>query len=133
MSRSNQLGVWLYRRTSGRTGGGAGRVLVLTVPGRRTGQPRTTCIGYVDTPEGMLVWGSAAGAKHDPDWFRNLRAAGAAEVEIGKQHSRVVARELADAERDAAWTTILEKSPGVARYEKKADRTIPVALLTAAS
>ena len=33
LSRSNRLGVWFYRRTSGAAGGGAAKALVLTVPG----------------------------------------------------------------------------------------------------
>ena len=133
LSRSNRLGVWFYRRTSGRAVGGAGKALVLTVPGRRSGQPRSTCMAYLDTEDGRLVWGTASGAPRDPDWFRNLRAAGRAEVEVGGGRTSVVARELLGAERDAAWATVLARRPGVARYASKAGRTIPVALLVPVS
>jgi deazaflavin-dependent oxidoreductase (nitroreductase family) len=133
LARSNRLGVWFYRRTSGRAGGGAGKVLVLTVPGRRSGQPIATCVAYLDVPEGRLVWGTASGAKRDPDWFRNLRAADTAVVEIGGLRLTVVPRELTGAERDSAWATVLERTPGVAKYERKAGRTIPVALLVTAA
>jgi hypothetical protein len=44
---------------------------------------------------------------------------------------RVPARELHGSERDAAWNdVILATLPGVAKYARKAGRTIPVAILT---
>ena len=57
MHLANRLGVVVYRRSGGRVGGrGAGGlpVLLLTVPGRRTGQPRTTPVGYFDYQGGHL-------------------------------------------------------------------------------
>jgi deazaflavin-dependent oxidoreductase (nitroreductase family) len=130
LSRSNSIGVWCYRRTSGAAVGGAAKALVLTVPGRRSGEPRSTCVAYLETTDGLLVWGTASGAPRDPDWFRNLRAASVADVQIGARRVAVVPRELLGAERDAAWATILARRPGVARYARKAGRVIPVALLT---
>ena len=47
---------------------------MLTSPGRRTGIPRSTCVRYLDTPEGYVVWGTGGGSR-GPDWFRNLQAA----------------------------------------------------------
>ena len=129
LSWSNRFGVWAYRRTSGRAGGGAAKALVLTVPGRRTGIPRSTCMSYVETPDGLLVWGSASGAPSDPDWFRNLRASERAEIQVGDLVKTVAPRELLGAEREAAWRIVLARRPGVARYERKAGRTIPVAVL----
>jgi deazaflavin-dependent oxidoreductase (nitroreductase family) len=133
LSRSNRLGVWGYRHTSGRAGGGATKALVLTVPGRRSGEPRSTCVAYLETADGLLVWGTASGAPRDPDWFRNLRAASAGEVQIGARRVAVVLRELLGQERDAAWATILARRNGVARYARKAGRVIPVALLVPVS
>jgi F420H(2)-dependent quinone reductase len=129
LSWSNRFGAWLYRRTAGRAGGGPGKSLVLIVPGSRSGRPIATCVGYLDTPDGKLVWGSASGAPRDPDWFRNLRATTTAEVQVGVSELRVVPRELVGEERDAAWSTILAQRPAVARYARKAGRTIPVAIL----
>lgn len=125
----NRIAVWLYRRTDGRLLG-AGKVLVLTVPGRRTGVPRSTCMRFLETPEGLVVWGTASGAPRDPDWFRNLRAAARAEVQVGRVTSQVHPRELLGAEREAAWQdTVLTRAPEVTRYARRAGRTIPVALL----
>ena len=129
LATGNRFGVWLYRRSSGRLMG-SDKVLVLTVLGRRTGQPRSTCIRYLHVPDGLLVWGSASGAPHDPDWFRNLRAGREAEVQLGRERHRVTAHELTGEERDRAWNdVVLALVPGVRRYERKAGRTIPVAVL----
>jgi deazaflavin-dependent oxidoreductase (nitroreductase family) len=125
----NRFGVWLYRRSGGRLLG-RDKVLVVTAPGRRSGVPRSTCVRFLDVPDGLLVWGTASGAPRDPDWFRNLRAAAEVEVQIGTRRFRVRPRELHGAERDAIWRdVVLHGVPAVARYESRAGRTIPVALL----
>lgn len=103
---------------------------MLTVPGRRTGLPRSAMVRYLDHDGGYLVWGTGSGSRTDPDWFRNLREAGEARVEIGAHGVRVHPEVLGGAERDRVWRdVILAQVPGVARYEAKAGRTIPVAAL----
>ena len=128
-----RIGVWTYRRFDGRVSGGNKKagVLMLTTPGRRSGLPRSSCVRFIEKPEGYLVWGTGSGARSDPDWFRNLRAAGTAEVQVGARRFLADARELTGAERDQAWDgVILATLPGVRRYADKARRTIPVAVLT---
>lgn len=73
----NRIGVWTYRVLDGRLSSASKdvHVLMLTSPGHRTGIPRSTCVRYLDTPEGYVVWGTGGGSPKDPDWFRNLRAA----------------------------------------------------------
>jgi deazaflavin-dependent oxidoreductase (nitroreductase family) len=125
----NRMAVWLYRRSDGRLVGG-GKVLMLTVPGRRTGLRRSTCMRFLETDGGLVVWGTASGAPRDPDWFRNLRAADAAEVQVGRDTIRVRPRELLGAEREAMWQgTVLARVPEVVRYARRAGRPIPVAVL----
>ena len=128
----NRCGVWMYRALDGRLAGG-GRdvhVLLLTTPGRRSGLPRSTCVRYLDTDGGLLVWGTGSGSPADPDWFQNLRAAETADVQVGAEHFPVRRRELLGAERDTVWRdVVLAQVPQVARYARKAGRTIPVAVL----
>ncbi len=128
----NRIGVWLYRRLGGRLSGGrsGARVLLITTTGRRTGVPRSTCVQFVETLEGPVVWGTGSGSPRDPDWFWNLRAAQVAEVQVGRDRFRARPQELTGAAREAMWTgTILARAPQVARYARRANRTIPVALL----
>jgi deazaflavin-dependent oxidoreductase (nitroreductase family) len=104
---------------------------MLTTPGRRTRRPRKTCVRYLETGDGLLVWGTGSGSRQDPDWFQNLRAAGAAQVRTRTDRFEVRARELLGAERDEVWRgTVLAEAPEVARFERKAGRTIPVAVLS---
>ena len=130
---SNRIGSWMYRRLNGRAMGGTkdAPVVMLTTAGRRTGTPRSTCVRAIRRPDGYLVWGTGSGSPRDPDWFRNLRAAGETDLQVRTERLRASARELHDTERDAAWNdVILATLPGVAKYARKAGRTIPVAMLT---
>ncbi len=129
----NRIGVWLYRVSKGRSPGGGkrARVLVITAPGRRTGLPRSTCVRFLGTPDGLVVWGSGSGSRRDPEWFRNLRAAKEVEVLVGPRRLRVRPRELVGEEREAIWNgVVLAQVPDVARYARRSGRTIPVAVLT---
>jgi len=127
----NKIAAWLYRVSRGRASSGADKVLVLTVPGRTTGYPRSTCVRYLVHEGGYLVWGTASGASRDPDWFRNLRATETASVQIGGIRRIVRRRELMGDEREQVWkVVVLGRVPTVGRYERRALRTIPVAVLT---
>ena len=59
----NKIGVWMYRAFDGRFASynKNAKVLMITTPGRRTGVLHSTCVRYLDTPEGLLVWGTASG------------------------------------------------------------------------
>jgi deazaflavin-dependent oxidoreductase (nitroreductase family) len=127
------LGVWLYRHSDGRiTGPSKGTTIgLLTVPGRKTGIPRTVAIGFFPDGSSYVVAGSGSGARQDPQWFRNLRAAAHAQIQIGATHIDADVRVAENSERDTLWhQVILAQDPWRRRYEKKAARVIPVAVLT---
>ena len=134
MRAGSRLAVRLYRWSGGRIGGravGGTPVLLLTVPGRKSGQPRTTAVGYFEHAGGYVVVGSAGGSHADPQWFKNLRAAPEAEVRIGTRTLRARTRELHGEERDAVWRdVVLTRTPAFGRYEEKTHRPMPLALLT---
>jgi deazaflavin-dependent oxidoreductase (nitroreductase family) len=129
----NRIGVWMYRTLDGRLSSGSKSVTVLmiTTPGRRTGTPRSTCVRYLDTADGRyVVWGTGSGSPTDPDWFRNLREVEVANVQIRDKRFQVVPRELLGEERDAMWkNVVLREAPEVVKFERRAGRTIPVAVL----
>jgi len=130
MRIGNRIGVWLYRVSEGRLPSGSTSVLMITTPGWRTATPRSTCVRYFESAEGFVVWGTGSGSKQDPDWFRNLRKAMVADVQIGARRLQCRPRELVDDERDAVWRDlVLARAPEVAKYAQKAGRTIPVAVL----
>ncbi len=128
----NRIGVWMYRRLDGRLSSGSKNVhvLMITTAGRRTGIPRSTCVRYLETPEGLVVWGTGSGSRRDPDWIQNLRRAPTSQVQVRDRQLVVRPRELLGDARDAMWhDTILAEAPEVAKYERKAGRIIPVAVL----
>lgn len=132
----NRAASWLYRRTSGRVGGSAKGipVLLLTVPGRMTGIPRTVPVAYFEHDNGYLITASAGGEKADPQWIHNLRAARQAQIHVGEHQYDVDARITDGAERQELWkSVVLERAPSFAKYEEKSGREIPIAHLTVRS
>jgi len=103
---------------------------MITTPGRRTGLPRSTCVRYLETADGLVVWGTGAGSRRDPDWFCNLRAAELADVQLRSRRLKAQPSVLLGEERDAVWSrVVLAEAPEVAKYARRAGRTIPVAVL----
>ena len=130
---ANRVGVWLYRVSKGRMANrsrGGSPVLILTVAGRKSGQPFSAPAAYFERDGGWLVVGSAAGLPQEPQWFKNLRATDTARVEIRDQRRNVAVRVLDGEERDDAFAQVLRENPGFADYESKSGRRMPVALLT---
>ena len=68
---------------------------------------------------------------HDPDWFRNLRKASVAMVQIGSGTFPASVRVLTGEERDTAFRdVVVAQVQRFADYEAKSGRTMPLALLT---
>ena len=128
----NRIGVWMYRTLDGRLSSGSKdvHVLMITTPGRRTGIPRSTCVRYLETADGLVVWGTGSGSPRDPDWFRNLRAADVADVQVRTERRQLRPRELIGPEREKLWKDlVLAEAPEVERYARRAGRNIPIAVL----
>jgi deazaflavin-dependent oxidoreductase (nitroreductase family) len=133
MAAGNNAAAWVYRRTKGRIGGSAKGlpVLLLTVPGRQTGKPRTVPVAYFEHGNGYLVAASSGGGKADPQWIHNLGAAGKAHISVYEDEYDVDARIVDSPARDELWReVVLAEAPFFANYEEKSGRTIPIALLT---
>ena len=106
-------------------------MLLITTPGRRTGVPRSACVRFLETPDGLVVWGTGSGSPRDPDWFENLRAADVADVQVRADSLPRPGRASSWGRRATSmWQdTVLAQAPEVAKYARKAGRTIPVAVL----
>ena len=117
-----------FRANDGVVGGpfeGA-TLLLLTSTGAKSGQPRLSPLAYLTIDGKTIIVGSKAGADTNPHWVHNLRANPRAHVEVGTDAYDVVARELPDDERDAAYPKIVEIAPGFGDYQSKTDRVIPL-------
>jgi len=105
-------------------------VLMITTPGRRTGIPRSTCVRYLETAHGLVVWGTGSGSKQDPDWFQNLRTVDVADLQVKANRLQAHPREVVGPEREALWNDlILTQAPKVEKYAQQAGRLIPIAIL----
>ena len=105
-------------------------IITLTTTGAKSGQPRS--IPLVGIPDGerlILIASNWGQAKH-PAWYHNLKANPAVEVTRRGETRRMTGRELAGAEREAAWAQAVALYPGYQAYLARAKgRVIPVIAL----
>lgn len=76
---------------------------LLTVRGRRSGQPRTVPVAVTDDNGRRFV----IGAYGDVQWVRNLRAAGEAEIVLNGRATKITAVELDPAEAETFYRDIV--------------------------
>ena len=85
---------------------------LLTVRGRKSGKEMSTPVNPLAF-EGAEYLVSPRGATH---WTRNLRAAGEAQLRLGRKKCRIrVAHELSDAEKPPVLLAYLERWAGVTK------------------
>jgi deazaflavin-dependent oxidoreductase (nitroreductase family) len=123
---------FVYRATGGRVAGTAAGmpVLLLTTTGRRSGKARTTPLTFLWDKGDIVLIASFGGSELPPAWFLNLCDDPRVWVTIGRHRTGATARIAEDAERERLWPTITHTNPGYARYQQRAQRRIPVVLLT---
>jgi deazaflavin-dependent oxidoreductase (nitroreductase family) len=123
---------WLYQLSGGRIGGRLGDlpVLLLTVQGRKSGQPRTVALNYLVDEGNYVVFASHAGEDRDPPWWLNLRDAGEADVQIGTRRVHVRAHAAVGDARERLYMRVKTIDPSYAVYEQRTKREIAVVILT---
>lgn len=132
MSRFN---VAVYRATGGRIGGkwrvgsafpwGIPVCLVTTI-GRKTGQPRTAPLLFLEDGDKVLLVASQGGLPKHPMWFRNIQANPEVTVQIKSRVRKMRARVATDAERAEYWPRLVAMYPDFDNYQSWTDRVIPV-------
>ena len=134
MSRVNTR---LYRLTGGRIGRkwriGAGfkkpvPICLLTTTGRKSGQPRTVPLCFMQDGPNIVLVASQGGLPTNPQWYGNIRANPAVEIEIGKRRVAYRARKTGRAERAELWPKVVELYADYASYQAWTDREIPVVI-----
>jgi deazaflavin-dependent oxidoreductase (nitroreductase family) len=128
-----------FRANEGRVGGAfeGAPMALLHHRGRKSGRESVNPVMYLphDTePDIVYVFASKGGAPSNPDWYRNLTAAGVGSVERGSETYNVTVRDVTGAERDRIYAEQARRYPGFAEYERQTAgvRTIPVLELTRA-
>ena len=121
-----------FRANAGQVGGRfAGMpMLLLTTTGARSGEPRTSPLGYLADGDRRLVFGTNAGRHDHPQWYLNLLTTPEVTVEVGTERYPAVATPLTGEERHRAWAAQVARAPMFADYQTATNREIPVVALT---
>jgi len=94
---------------------------LLTVPGRKTGVPRTTPLAIIEDGGRRWVWSPWG----EVQWVKNLRATGRATITVRRQEREVRAVELDAAQRVAFFRDTLEpiarRMPGGVAFIRGSD------------
>jgi deazaflavin-dependent oxidoreductase (nitroreductase family) len=130
---TGKLNVPVYRLTRGRVMGTLSGVpvLLLTSTGRRSGQPRTAPVLFLEDSGRVVVIGSNAGNANAPAWSHNLKANPDAEVEIRGKRRLMRARVTEGEERAELWRKMNEQYAGFEKYNERTSRDIAVFALEA--
>jgi deazaflavin-dependent oxidoreductase (nitroreductase family) len=129
------LNVLAYRLTGGWLGGKFLRgapVCLVTVTGRKTGEPHTIPLLYLRDGDDLVIVASKGGMSKHPVWYLNLVATPHCEVEIGNERRAMVARQATDDEKAALWPRLCAMYPDYADYQARTTRNIPVLRLVPA-
>ncbi|MCD2098067.1 nitroreductase family deazaflavin-dependent oxidoreductase [Rhodococcus rhodochrous] len=132
MSRFN---VAAYRATGGRIGGkwrvGSAfprgvPVCLVTTTGRKTGQPRTAPLLFLEDGDKVVLVASQGGLPKHPLWFRNIQANPEVTVQIKSRVRTMHARVANEEERARYWPMLTAMYPDFDKYQSWTDRVIPV-------
>lgn len=105
-------------------------VFLLDVVGRTSGEPRPVMLMLCERGDDLVITASRGGHPEAPNWYKNLMAAGTAEVQVGADTWSVTPRELPEGdERDECWKLLVDAYPDFASYQELTDRRLPVILL----
>jgi deazaflavin-dependent oxidoreductase (nitroreductase family) len=129
MEVATRVDVALLRLTRGRAGMFAGaRVVVLTVPGRRSGEPRSQPLLYYTEGDDVIVIASSFGRERHPAWYLNVKAHPEVMLSAAGRTGRYRAEEVPDPERKRLYDRAKALYTGWEDYERRVDgvRTIPV-------
>jgi deazaflavin-dependent oxidoreductase (nitroreductase family) len=125
----------MIKVSNGKLQFGNGPRVNLTVPGRKSGEPRTATLLYFTRGDEVILVASNFGGERFPAWYYNLTAAGEGELHWRGGHGTYTAREADEPERTALFELAKKLYVGYGAYAKKTDgiRKIPVLILSPAS
>ena len=104
-------------------------ILLLHHQGAKSGTERVNPLAYRRDGDSYVVFASKGGAPTNPDWYHNLRANPATQIEVGTDVVDVKARVANGEERERLWDAQKRDQPGFAEYERNTTRQIPVVVL----
>ena len=124
----NEPVVEQFRATGGKVAGW-GPLILVTIKGARSGQPRIYPLMEVPYEGNYLAVASKGGAPENPLWYNNLIANPDVTVEVGTDEFPATARLLSGEERNRAFEQAIKVFKQYADYQKNTEREIPVFVL----
>ena len=125
---NNRRVVEEFRANGGKVQGW-GPLILLTIKGAKSGQPRVYPLMAVPYGNNYIAVASKGGAPKNPLWYNNLLAHPDVTVETGNETFAATARLLTGEERQQAFAKAVAVFPPYGQYQKKTARQIPVFLL----
>ncbi len=107
-------------------------LVLLTITGRKSGEPRTTPVAVQPDGDRLIVVGSMGGLPTNPQWYENLNANPNIQVEYRGDSYPAIARTIdPGVERDRLVQLMSQALPSLPRYEVRAaeHRVIPIVLI----
>jgi deazaflavin-dependent oxidoreductase (nitroreductase family) len=104
-------------------------VLLLTTIGRKSGQPKTTPLLYLEDGERVVIVGSQGGMPKHPQWYLNLTQNPEVTVQVGRRVRKMRARVAKPEEHAALWPRLVALYADFATYQAWTDRAIPIVIL----
>ena len=104
-------------------------VLLLTTIGRKSGQPRTLPLIFIEEGDHIIIVASKGGLPSEPLWYKNLVANPECDVQIKRRKLKAKARTASPEEREELWPKLVAHYPDFASYASWTDRIIPVVIL----
>lgn len=108
-------------------------LLVLTTTGRRSGEPRSTVVGYIPHGDAFVIVASKGGLPEHPAWYHNLVANPNVRIERNGPVEQRRARVAKGDERERLWQKVCHLYPTFAAYQASTIRQLPVILLEPAA
>ena len=130
MSMAN---TWIYRRTNGKLGGkfkGGAPVALFTFTGRKSGEPRTVPLLYLEDGNDLIIVASKGGMPRDPEWYLNFVASPIVRVRLADREFETTGVLVGDDQRATVWARLVEMYPDYQGYQLRTDRTIPIIRLS---
>ena len=129
----SRLTTRLYRLTNGRIGGkflkGTDVVLVTTT-GRRSGEPRTVPLLFMEDGADLILVASQGGMPSNPAWYYNVVEHPEVTVNRRGVETEMIACEVDAAERTGLWPRLVAMYADFTDYQERTERTIPVIRLS---
>ncbi len=125
----------LYRFTGGRLSlarlrtGLLWKTMRLTTTGRRSGQPRSVLLAYLDDGPNLVTLAMNGWADPEPAWWLNLQANPDATVEHDGRTSPVRGRAAAGQERERLWARWRDSNRALDSYAALRSRETAVVVL----